>query len=1304
MDLLEAAENGNEERVVELLLGAGKKAPELLRQTDHAGRSALHVACIGGQLTVVQLLLGRTCQVFFPGRSLEETEELVAACGPDVRVVMKRKENMHVPSAVLHLPAHVVVQPSDLAHGRIYEDDYGNAPIQCISCFGCGSEVKHIQDGLDIAKELLRSGCQTNTSKTSNNWTPLHWCAFNGNHEMTALLLHPQDYGGLEHQGAIPLVRSEGFYPVDIAGRMGVKLADEMAELQAKEEADDGDEFEADYRAWRLRLDHKRVVQAFVDDFLTHAAESKKYASLVTARAAGTVKTGARHKSPSFTEDDVCRYGQHLLYWSSGLNLLPQVKALLGLVFENRAVLSPLYPVLYEETKTQSAVHFASANGFADIVEALVLRTKAMYSSSQGLRKLVTTKSRIHPIASDAHPDPLHQDVQYRSLEGWLNYRNESPLFMAGMHNRVEVIQRFLEILPPSHIQDEITMQTIEGTTLREISNDAIRTALGLPSRSAFPLEYVLVFRRADAFFRKTLQDVLEEESSRAPSVLARSIGSREHSCGFWSRHSSDRFDYMAVGATDTVLAQKAESLQLMVRKRGTRRMHVFNVKNRHEFEPFPSLIRQLVVLDLIRDNVNVKHHLAQGMIYDIFPLHNRTGVSSIEAHWVLRPGNWKLQPWTNLAHYWFEGPTLNYEMLWPLRFYFGDKHTLYIAWTQFSTAYMIAIALPCLIVEILKSSGQNAAVPPLVLLMLVWITYLVEMWKRKRAELICKWGMPQLCDGSDLINDEFHGDYVVDMSTNERDVRFPETLHVLRIYLGAPPLMIMVALAVLSFIGTKYIASHGNLKEYVSLVSAIKAVAILVLDFLYTKVAYALTYWENHRTVTEFESMLAIKLFWFKFINAFMALFWTAFVDCAIDQLRYDLIMILVFRQASSIGLAQLLPLLRVRYRWHKAGFQRTQLFQVDLPTASPGHDVDDCDVPVGIQMQEMMEEPIHILTKQIDALIRFGYVAMFATVFPGAPCFVALTNTLEMHLDVQVSLEARRRPSFDGETETPVFMNFVQFMSFAAVTVNCGLLYLTTDIDTFLPWSFDDAGKLWVMLGIEHILLSIKASLVFGIDDVPSWVTAHDARLDKKASSPPEQPTAAATPPSAQLQEGNELPTVKPVLVADEFLFQVECLSTMAMPPGADDNDSAECHEPTAMSPPVETSLKAQVEALEEALAAMTAARDEAIAKLHEVKAESMENLCGFCTQQTPCQVKCIECNAVMCRDCDALQHKALSSHIRVDVGREGHAVKERLDYVQRLLHERGPSIVDIHDLPTGHALHLDRLETTKQVSIDR
>ncbi len=42
MDILEACENGNEERVVELLIQAGKYAPKLLRQVDHAGRCALH--------------------------------------------------------------------------------------------------------------------------------------------------------------------------------------------------------------------------------------------------------------------------------------------------------------------------------------------------------------------------------------------------------------------------------------------------------------------------------------------------------------------------------------------------------------------------------------------------------------------------------------------------------------------------------------------------------------------------------------------------------------------------------------------------------------------------------------------------------------------------------------------------------------------------------------------------------------------------------------------------------------------------------------------------------------------------------------------------------------------------------------------------------------------------------------------------------------------------------------------------------------------------------------------------------------
>ncbi|ETV84034.1 hypothetical protein, variant 1 [Aphanomyces astaci] len=1062
MDLLEACENGNEERVVEILLEAGPtKAPAMLQQVDQAGRSALHAACIGGQLSVVRLLLGRECQVFFPGRSREDAEDLLVPCGPNVKVVMKRKEDAHVPSALLQLPREVVVQAKDLANGIMYLDYYGNAPIQCISCFGCGTEMKHVRDSVEIAAELLRSGCQCNTSKTANNWTPLHWSAFNGHHDLTALLLNPQlccdEHNNVVSavQFAVPLVCSEGLYPVDVAGRMGLQLRDEMAAWKQSlaNEATTFDGFEIDYRDWRLHLDHVLVVKEFVRDYVAQAHHPYQYAQrLAKCVEVSSSKTKPRRKRPvPFTEADIVRYGQHLLYWCAGLNMLDEAIVLLNLTFQNDTTttastttsrLAPLYPIQYEDCKSQSALHLACIMGHTTMVHTLLTRVIALYTSSVSLAKTPssTLPSKVHPVLRGISA----KDIPFTALAGWLNHRLETPLYLAGLYNRADVATSLLSILPPATVQTELHVQNIEGSTLSDMANDAVRTALNLATTALFPHEYVLVFRRKYRLFRKTLQDVLEEESSRAPSLLAASVGSTQQ-LRWW--RDPVWFDYLAVGATDVVLAQKAEHMQLMHRRRGSSQMHVFHASDKHEFEPFRSLQRQLVVFNLIRDNVNLKRHLQRGTIFDLFPLHDVVGHNAIAAHWVLgHGGRWKVQPWHGLRQYLFETPTHTYDMLWPLRLYFGDKHALYIAWIQFYTSYLLVVAVPCLIVEILWAiQALPSAVPPLVMLVLVWITFLVERWKRKRAEMLCNWGLPAPDGGSagGLVSAEFHGDFVVDTATNERIVEFPMSVRTLRIYVGMPLLMAMVALAVLSFIGMKDLrarnaaTSSDDTAAFMPVISALNAVAIILLDKVYSKVAHGLTHWENHRTVSDFESMLALKLFWFKFINAFMSLFWTAFVDREFDRLRYDLMTILFFRQASTILMSNLVPLLLVRYRWRQHGFRILELFVTSDPSTTPTQvpicstNEDAVPVPVGIRMQQMMVAPPHVLDKQIDAMIRFGYVTMFLTVFPGAPFFVVLTNTLEMHLDVQCSLEAHRRPSFDGGAEIPVFQSILEFMS---------------------------------------------------------------------------------------------------------------------------------------------------------------------------------------------------------------------------------------------------------------------------------
>ncbi|GAB9477463.1 hypothetical protein Gpo141_00014540, partial [Globisporangium polare] len=305
MDLYEACENGNEERVVELLVfgeawmgmqlaardhraerhpssilsashlradstlaldgaasaatnafmaaatsvGLMLSAREMLQARGTAGRTPLHAACMGGQVGVVRLLLGEPCLVYFTSRTKEETESVLAplqkeyeklmAKPPDtsindasplfeVNMATKDGGDDLVPVALVQFTTEQSIAPQDLLEGRKHVDDFGNTALQCVSCFGCGSSERHIDDGLEITKHLLMHGDQPNLPKFADKWTPLHWSAYNGSHEQVATLLNPSQFIGESRkigktQFSIPLlVNSDNLFPVDIAGRRGL--------------------------------------------------------------------------------------------------------------------------------------------------------------------------------------------------------------------------------------------------------------------------------------------------------------------------------------------------------------------------------------------------------------------------------------------------------------------------------------------------------------------------------------------------------------------------------------------------------------------------------------------------------------------------------------------------------------------------------------------------------------------------------------------------------------------------------------------------------------------------------------------------------------------------------------------------------------------------------------------------------------------------------------------------------------------------------------------------------------------------
>ncbi|KAG3118037.1 hypothetical protein PI124_g4348 [Phytophthora idaei] len=1213
MDLYEACENGNEERVVELLV-FGKLSPaSQLRIRGIAGRTALLAACMGGQASVVRLLLGEKCIVHFTSRSEAEVVELLKPLvqifqqfpGSNAlfKVSMVTKDGCSdvVPMAEVQLPPQWTIPPSELLQGKQHVDHFGNTPLQCVSCFGCGSNERHIDDGLDITKQLLIHGDQPNLPKKSNKWTPLHWAAYNGNHEQIAMLLDPVLHVGdgmqrfAKTQSAIPLlIDTDDLFAVDITGRRGLALKDERITLKRQLNLKIDDETNREYVRWRLRLDHVEVVRLFIHEFLANAAHLTRYVVEMNAR---NPLYPQNNKSKLMTVQDAVRYGQHLLYWAGCFGLVDEVHSLLQLELKmssisgssgaGKAAIKPLaaqstddnnlkislrmlYTCSCEYGKRQSVIHAVAAHGQLEILklfldnmlddqlhpsDSATLVGSSMTSSL--LKGAKPKKNVVVPITKTAEMTESgigsEETEQLNILEhvsaGWTNYRNETPLFHAVLYLQESAVQLFASILCPKSLAWELQNVNVEGSLLHHISSEISRQVLGIEHQSARP-EYVMLFdgvRKKQ--FKETVIETMHEESSIAPSLVVTRSGVRETVSG--TCKAMGEIDYLVVGATDEVLIQQAQVLQLKVKHRGSSTRSIYNTSSPELFESFRSLQRQQVILSIIQRKINLQKHIKNGNIKTIFPLHDVMGCRNIIRHWGYTDSSQRIfQPFAgnSLEQFFLERKRHQYEMLWPLLTYFGEKHAFYYAFVTFYTVWLLPIALIGMACQMLWLANNVSFVPPLFAIVVsIWATLMVERWKRKRSEIQRKFGHFRRNRSEETPG--FYGDFLVETTMirakSAVDVSFPRALQLVRIYTGVPLLMTMAVAAVVIFVAVKTNTASSAIVHNAMpwlpavivpyVVPLMNAVSMLLLDNWYTRLARSLTTWENHRTVWEFESMLATKLFSFKFLNAFISLFWIAFVDQNATALRKQLLIIMGVRQLWNSIQRDVLPMLHVRYRWKCAGFRfRPPSARAKDCWSLSSHEWYDAELshtvtatsPRGkerlppspmVLLQELMYPHDFLMGKQMEVVLQFGYVTMFVSVLPVAPLFALLSNIVAMRLDVLSCTQAKRRPPFESETEVSTFMSILEFMSFAAVAVNCAVLFFSTrsDFESLIQairpsWREEGSTttdnstvyvtELWLLLAIEHVVLGAKALLSLVIDDSASWVRLDEDQTDEE------------------------------------------------------------------------------------------------------------------------------------------------------------------------------------------------------------
>eukprot|EP00741_Cyanophora_paradoxa_P005511 tig00000889_g5343.t1 len=430
------------------------------------------------------------------------------------------------------------------------------------------------------------------------------------------------------------------------------------------------------------------------------------------------------------------------------------------------------------------------------------------------------------------------------------------------------------------------------------------------------------------------------------------------------------------------------------------------------------------------------------------------------------------------------------------LRNHFGEKIGFYFA---FMESYTRAVVVPALcgagVYIAQKATGVTDlwAVPFYSIFVVVWAVLFLEGWKRRQAALAHRWGVtgfrrqernrPEYLErpgARRITRDLVSGEAVPEYTFWERLPRFVAS------YSAAALAALLVVAASVSLLVFRFLIN--SYLPYT--VAVVNSVFIMAMDFVYKRVAWKLTDLENHRYESAYEGRLILKLFAFQFVNNYCSLFYYAFYEgsdpegcgwrgpgspsCGVDMmglLGNQLAAILVIRTVSSNTIEIYLP---VALSVLKRG-------------AFTARSLGNATVRNGSLSERTLLDSIDDM---MDVVVGFGFVVLFAAAFPAAAAVVLLNNALRLRTDTYKLLRVYERPRPQRAPDLGPWTPILQFMAFASVITNSGMVLLTSR-QLQSNWGLEEfARRLVAVASLEHAVFLLQFLLAVLIPDVPRWV----------------------------------------------------------------------------------------------------------------------------------------------------------------------------------------------------------------------
>jgi hypothetical protein len=304
---------------------------------------------------------------------------------------------------------------------------------------------------------------------------------------------------------------------------------------------------------------------------------------------------------------------------------------------------------------------------------------------------------------------------------------------------------------------------------------------------------------------------------------------------------------------------------------------------------------------------------------------------------------------------------------------------------------------------------------------------------------------------------------------------------------------LIMLVLGVVASIyALRYALTDSLHKDAQTVASVLNAIQISILNYVYTLVAEALTNRENHRTDTEYEDSMVVKLFVFQFVNSYCSFFYLAFLatstnaeDDALAEcsgsacmvpLAINLAVIFGTRLLSNNFSGLVVPYLQ--YLW------RMRDGIGDAVLTRPQREF----------MMEYFDTMKNTLYDYANLAIMFGYISLFVTALPFAACAGLISIYVESKGAAWKFTRLYQRPIPRGCEDIGSWQAIFTVISVAAVLTNAGLTCFTMD-------TLDDVStstRYVIFILFQLSCFALQYFLMEVIPDVPESISIQKQRTE--------------------------------------------------------------------------------------------------------------------------------------------------------------------------------------------------------------